>query len=81
MCDVVREFPRFDRSFENLKRGGWIDLHSGAWDHPSNVRKAHCGRCGSEVPKGRGKPYNQFRADGFQATTKYLCPTCAENVL
>ena len=77
---AMPQFPKFDRSFDNLKRLGFIDTDSGAWDFSTNQRKVRCGRCGGSLPPGDGKPYNQFRADGYHATTKYLCKTCAPAV-
>lgn len=65
------------KAFERLDREGRIDLTSGAWDHASNVRAAHCGRCGLPVASGAGKPFNTFMRDFYRATTGYLCPSCA----
>lgn len=63
-------------AFERLSREGRIDLTSGAWDHPFNVREAHCGRCGVTVPMGDGVPFNTFMRDHYRATTGYLCTVC-----
>ena len=70
------EFPLYDKSFDTLQARGFIDMDSGAWDFDTNRRRARCGRCHRQIEKGKGQPYNQFMADGYRATTKYLCGGC-----
>lgn len=66
--------------FDRLLAAGRLDFDSGAWDHESNLRFAHCGRCGQKIWPGEGKPYNEFMTDHFRATTRYLCSECWEAI-